>query len=48
MASLLYKIMSGRKPFKGLTNDEVQDRFINREFPNDAVTLPNSLFILSG
>ena len=48
MPSLLYEIMSGRKPFEGLTDNEVQGRFINGEFPDDAVALPNSLFILSG
>ena len=48
MASLLYEIMSGRKPFEGLTDNEVQGRFTNGEFPDDAVALPNSLFILSG
>lgn len=48
MASLLYEIMSGSKPFEGLTDNEVQGRFINGEFPDDAVALPNSLFILSG
>ena len=48
MASLLYEIMSGRKPFEGLTDNEVQGRFINGEFPDDAVAFPNSLFILSG
>ena len=29
MASLLYEIMSGRKPFEGLTDNEVQGRFTN-------------------
>lgn len=48
IASLLYEIMSGRKPLEGLTDNEVQGRFINGEFPDDAVALPNSLFILSG
>ncbi len=48
LASLLYEIISGRKPFEGLTDNEVQGRFINGEFPDDIVALPNSLFILSG
>ncbi|KAI4147218.1 MAG: hypothetical protein LQ340_005656 [Diploschistes diacapsis] len=48
MASLLYEIMSGRKPFEGLTDKEVQHHFINGDFPDDAAALPNSAFILSG
>ena len=48
MASLLYEIMSGKQPFEGLTDEEVQDRFVNGDFPSDASTLPNSLFIFSG
>ena len=48
MASLLYEIMTGRKPLQGLTDEEVQRRFINGDFPNDAAGLPNVLFILSG
>lgn len=48
MASLLYEIMTGRKPLEELTDEEVQHRFINGDFPEDAATLPNSLFILSG
>lgn len=48
MASLLYEIMSGRKPFEELTDNEVQHHFANGDFPQDAATLPNSLFILAG
>ena len=48
MASLLYEIMSGRQPFEGLTDDEVQNRFSNGDFPSDAASLPNSLSIYSG
>ena len=48
MASLLYEIMTGREPLEGLTDEEVQHRFINGDFPDDAAALPNSLFILSG
>ncbi|KAL8647837.1 MAG: hypothetical protein Q9210_005326 [Variospora velana] len=48
MASLLYEIMTGRKPLEGLTDEEVQHRFIHGHFPDDAAALPNSLFILSG
>lgn len=48
MASLLYEIMTGRKPLEGLTDDEVRHRFINGDFPDDAAALPNVLFILSG
>ena len=48
MASLLYEIMSGREPFEGLTDDEVQHHFMSGDFPDDAAALPNSPFILSG
>jgi len=48
MASLLYEILSGTKPFEELTDDEVQHRFSNAVFPDDAVCLPNSLMIYSG
>ena len=48
MASLLYKIMTGKEPLEGLTDDEVQYRFLNGDFPNDAAALPNGLLILSG
>ncbi len=42
------RIMTGRKPLEGLTDDEVRHRFINGDFPDDAAALPNVLFILSG
>ncbi|KAL9117231.1 MAG: hypothetical protein Q9187_006236 [Circinaria calcarea] len=48
MASLLYEILSGTKPFQELTDDQVQHRFSNGDFPDDAVSLPNSLIICSG
>lgn len=48
MASLLYEIMTSRKPFEELSDAEVQDRFTRGDFPVDAATLPLSLFILSG
>ena len=48
MASLLYEIFSGHKPFLGLTDEEVQHRFSNADFPNDAVDLPSSAIIYSG
>ena len=48
MASLLYEIMSGKQPFEGLTQEEVLQRFSNGEFPDDAVSLPNSLYMYSG
>lgn len=48
MASLVYEIMSGTPPFEGLTDNEVQRRFSNGDFPPDAASLPNSLFIYSG
>ena len=47
MASLLYEIMSGRKPFEELSDSELQNRF-TRDFPDDAAAFPSSLFILSG
>lgn len=48
MASLLYEILSGKKPFEGVTDDEVQHRFSHAVFPEDAVSLPNSLIVYSG
>lgn len=48
MASLLYEIMSGRKPFEDLSDSDLQNRFTRGDFPDDAATLPSSLFILSG
>ena len=48
MASILYEIMTGRKPLEGLSDDEVRRRFISGNFPDDATALPNMLFILSG
>ena len=48
MASLLYEIVSGKKPFEGLADDEVQQHFASGGFPNDAADLPCSLVILSG
>lgn len=48
MASLLYEIISGTQPFEELADDEVQHRFSNGEFPDDAASLSCSLFIYSG
>ena len=48
MASLLYEILSGTKPFEELTDEEVQHRFSNAVFPDNAISLPNSLVIYSG
>ncbi|KAK0510876.1 hypothetical protein JMJ35_006428 [Cladonia borealis] len=48
MASLLNEIMSGRKPFEELSDSELQNRFTRGDFPDDAATLPSSLYILSG
>ena len=48
MASLLYEILSGTKPFEELTDDEVQHRFSNAVFPDNANSLPHSLIIYSG
>ena len=39
--------MSGIRPFDDLTDKDVQYRFSNGVFPNDAASLPKS-FILSG
>lgn len=48
LASLLYEILSGTQIFEDLSDDEVQERFSNGEFPHDAVSLPNSLTIYFG
>ena len=48
MASLLYEILSGKKPFEELTDEEIQHRFSNAVFPDDAPSLPYSLLIYSG
>lgn len=48
MASLLYEIMTGRMPLEEVPDNEVRHRFINGDFPEDVVSLPNVLFILSG
>lgn len=48
MASLLYEIFSGTQIFGDLSDDQVQDRFSNGEFPDDAISLPCSLSIYSG
>ncbi|KAL8827311.1 MAG: hypothetical protein Q9191_003266 [Dirinaria sp. TL-2023a] len=48
MASLLYEILSGKKPFEELTDEEVQHRFRNADFPDNAKDLRNSLAIYSG
>lgn len=48
MASILYEILSGTKPFEELTDDEVQHRFSSAVFPDDAISLLNSLTIYSG
>jgi len=47
MASLLYEILSNTKPFEKLIDDEMQHRFSNADFPNDAISLFNSLLIYS-
>ena len=48
MASLLYEVMTGRKPFEELPDDEVRHRFSQGDFPKDTESLPNMLFIFSG
>ena len=45
MASLLHEIISGMQPFEGLTDGEVQPRFSNGDFPDDAISLPYSLSV---
>lgn len=44
-ATLLYEIGSGKKPFEWLSDEELQQRYSNAEFPNDVRTLPPLLFI---
>lgn len=48
MASLLYEIFSGTQTFEDLSDDEVQNRYSNGVFPDDAISLPYSLSIYSG
>ena len=48
MTSLFYEIVSEKKSFKGLTDDEVQRRFVRGDFPEDVTILSHSLIILSG
>jgi len=48
MASLLYEIFSGTQPFEESTAEEVQHRFSNGDFPDDAIALPYSLIVYSG
>jgi hypothetical protein len=46
LGSLLYEINSGKKPFEELSDDEVQLRFSNGDFPGDVTSLqlwPNIL-----
>jgi hypothetical protein len=46
LGSLLYEINSSKKPFEELSDDEVQLRFSNRDFPGDVTSLqlwPNIL-----
>ena len=47
LGSLLYEINSGNKPFEELSDDEVQLRFSNRDFPDDITSLQLSPIILS-
>jgi hypothetical protein len=39
LGSLLYEINSGNKPFEGLSDDEVQLRFSNGDFPDNIKSL---------
>ena len=49
MASLLYEILSGTKPFEEVTHeDEVQKRFNHAVFPDNAKDLPSLLLVYSG
>ncbi len=43
--TLVYEIASGKKPFEGLSGEEVQQRYSNGEFPDDVRSLPPSLLI---
>lgn len=44
LATLLYEIGSGKKPFEWLSSEEVQ-RYSSAEFPDDVKNLPPPLFI---
>ncbi|KAL9112937.1 MAG: hypothetical protein Q9227_002801 [Pyrenula ochraceoflavens] len=51
LASLLYEIWLGAQPFEDLTDDEVQRRFSNADFPQDAwfsLSLDKALGIYCG
>lgn len=48
MASLIYEVDSKVKVFENLPDIEVQERFCNADFPDDAFKLPHSLIIASG
>ena len=49
MASLLYEILSGTKPFEEVTDGrEVQEGFNHAVFPDNAKDLPSSLLVYSG
>jgi hypothetical protein len=47
LGSLLYEINSGNKPFEELSDDEVQLRFSNGDFPDDITSLQLLPIILS-
>jgi hypothetical protein len=47
LGSLLYEINSGNKPFEELSDDEVQLRFSNGDFPNNVKYLQLWPVILS-
>ncbi|OCK99255.1 uncharacterized protein K441DRAFT_692846 [Cenococcum geophilum 1.58] len=47
LGSLLYEINSGNKPFEELSDDEVQLRFSNGDFPDDITSLQLWPIILS-
>lgn len=44
-ASLLYEIVSGKKPFERLSSEEVQQRYSNADFPDDVRNLPPAILI---
>lgn len=45
IGSILYEVLSGRKPFEDLDTKEAQRRFQIGEFPEDARSLPLSILI---
>jgi hypothetical protein len=46
LGSLLYEIISGRKPLEHLSDDDVQRKYGNGEFPDDVLSMPLGHLIL--